>query len=282
MTALASGNKANGQKQFDDRDRRVSRRRSRAITTTTSPGTAWVARMRSKRRLGQGRRRVRDARSSSRPSSAMYQMWYGIALYEKAVADAREDQARKENKKPEEVKPDLVGGELREAAAAPAGGGRSSTTTCGARTTTSAGSIASTDKPKDAAEEFSTGDAGEPARVRARTSRSASSTASGTTPTRRSRSRRRARRTCPAPTRSSDIWYVLGMGYDDKRMDDKAIEAFTRRSRREQGQPQGEVPARPGVLPQGRLHAREARPRGVLEDAAARRSSSRSSRRARC
>jgi tetratricopeptide (TPR) repeat protein len=26
----------------------------------------------------------------------------------------------------------------------------------------------------------------------------------------------------------SDIWYELGMGYDDKRMDDKAIEAFTK------------------------------------------------------
>jgi len=29
-------------------------------------------------------------------------------------------------------------------------------------------------------------------------------------------------------TASSDVWYVLGMGYDDKRMDDKAIEAFTK------------------------------------------------------
>jgi tetratricopeptide (TPR) repeat protein len=37
----------------------------------------------------------------------MYQMWLGISLYEKAVKQAREDEARKENKKPEEVKPDL-------------------------------------------------------------------------------------------------------------------------------------------------------------------------------
>src|SRR5262249_28084208 len=30
----------------------------------------------------------------------------------------------------------------------------------------------------------------------------------------------------PDPNEVADIWYVLGMGYDDKRMDDKAIEAF--------------------------------------------------------
>ena len=34
--------------------------------------------------------------------------------------------------------------------------------------------------------------------------------------------RQRARRS----NEVSDIWFVLGMGYDDKRMDDKAIEAF--------------------------------------------------------
>jgi tetratricopeptide (TPR) repeat protein len=37
----------------------------------------------------------------------MYQQWYGRALYEKAVAAAREDQAHKEGKKPEEIDPDL-------------------------------------------------------------------------------------------------------------------------------------------------------------------------------
>ena len=30
----------------------------------------------------------------------------------------------------------------------------------------------------------------------------------------------------PGTNEVSDIWFVLGMGYDDKRMDDKAIEAF--------------------------------------------------------
>jgi tetratricopeptide (TPR) repeat protein len=37
----------------------------------------------------------------------MYQMWLGISLFEKSVKQATEDEARRENKKPDEVKPDL-------------------------------------------------------------------------------------------------------------------------------------------------------------------------------
>ena len=32
----------------------------------------------------------------------------------------------------------------------------------------------------------------------------------------------------PGSNEVSDIWYEVGMGYDDKRLDDKAIEAFTK------------------------------------------------------
>src|SRR3954469_2822280 len=41
------------------------------------------------------------------PDQAMYQMVYGYSLYNKAIENARQDQARRENKKPEEVQPDL-------------------------------------------------------------------------------------------------------------------------------------------------------------------------------
>jgi tetratricopeptide (TPR) repeat protein len=40
---------------------------------------------------------------------AMYHMWLGRSLYESAVAQAREDQAKREGKKPEEINPDLKG-----------------------------------------------------------------------------------------------------------------------------------------------------------------------------
>src|SRR5262249_31092393 len=42
------------------------------------------------------------------PEQAMYQLEYGWFLYDKAIQGAREDQARRENKKPEEVTPDLT------------------------------------------------------------------------------------------------------------------------------------------------------------------------------
>ena len=42
------------------------------------------------------------------PEQAMYQLWYGRALYEKAIFQAKEDLARRENKKIEEVQPDLT------------------------------------------------------------------------------------------------------------------------------------------------------------------------------
>jgi tetratricopeptide (TPR) repeat protein len=32
----------------------------------------------------------------------------------------------------------------------------------------------------------------------------------------------------PGANEKSDIYYVVGMGYDDKRLDDKAIDAFTK------------------------------------------------------
>jgi tetratricopeptide (TPR) repeat protein len=42
------------------------------------------------------------------PEQAMYQLEYGWYLYDKAVQAARDEQARRENKKPEEVTPDLT------------------------------------------------------------------------------------------------------------------------------------------------------------------------------
>jgi tetratricopeptide (TPR) repeat protein len=42
------------------------------------------------------------------PEQGMYQLYYGRFLYEKAIQTAREDEARKENKKPQEVAPDLT------------------------------------------------------------------------------------------------------------------------------------------------------------------------------
>src|SRR5262249_31313772 len=41
------------------------------------------------------------------PGQAMYQMFYGLALYERARQQATEQQAQRDNKKPEEITPDM-------------------------------------------------------------------------------------------------------------------------------------------------------------------------------
>ncbi|HVK83395.1 MAG TPA: tetratricopeptide repeat protein [Kofleriaceae bacterium] len=43
------------------------------------------------------------------PEQAMYQMMFGVALYNKAIDSARKEQAARANKKPEEFDPDLSG-----------------------------------------------------------------------------------------------------------------------------------------------------------------------------
>ena len=195
----------------------------------------------------------------------MYQMWYGVSLYEKAVQQrARRSGAQRE----QEARGDQARSHRR--------------STSRSRSSTSQEAVKlngdmwrahyylgriyrEQDKPKEAASEFTQGDARRTRASRVRTSRSASSTASGTTPMRRSRSTSQGAANVPGANEVSDIWYVLGMGYDDKRNDDKAIEAFDKAIETQARQPQGEVPARSGVLPQGRHDARQARPRGVLE-----------------
>lgn len=222
MTALANGNKANGQKQFDT----AIAEYQKAVDRYHDNHLAWY---------GMGGAyagkadwpKAADSFSTAvqlAPEQAMYQMWYGIALYEKAVQTAREDQARKENKKPEEVKPDLSAvnfekplQNLQEAEKLNPDIWRAHYYL---------GRIyRDTDKPKDAAEQFSKAlqanprepgpyvALGELYRRWDYTDEAIRVASQGTA-------------NVPGTNEVSDIWYVLGMGYDDKRMDDKAIEAF--------------------------------------------------------
>ena len=122
------------------------------------------------------------------------------------------------------------------------------------------------DKPKEAATEFISRDQVEPARAgTVRRARRALPqvglhrrgdqgrvTGRGERPRRRTRSRTSG--TCSA-------WATTTRATTTRRS-----KRSTRRSRAKQRQPQGEVPARSGLLPQGRLSTqRQARPRGVLE-----------------
>jgi tetratricopeptide (TPR) repeat protein len=160
------------------------------------------------------------------PEQPMYQMWYGIALYEKAVDNARQDQAKKQNKKPEEIDPDLAGVSFEKSSQALQEAVKLNTNLW--RAHYYLGKIyRATDKPKEAAEEFSAAikanprewgpyvALGELYRKWDYTDQAIQVASQGTA-------------NVPGTNEQSDIWFVLGMGYEDKANEDKAIEAFTK------------------------------------------------------
>jgi tetratricopeptide (TPR) repeat protein len=160
------------------------------------------------------------------PDQAMYQLQYGRFLYEKALHTAREEEARRENKKPEEVVPDLTSvnfekplQHLQEAV---------KLNNDLWRAHYYIGRIyRDTGKSKEAAEELTKALQSGPTefgpwvalaelyRQWDYTDQAIQVAEAGTT-------------AVPGTNEKSDIWYEVGMGYDDKRLDDKAIDAFTK------------------------------------------------------
>lgn len=221
-TASNAGNKAYGQKQYETAINEFSK----ATARFHDNHLAWYG-------LGAANASKLDWAKSSdafgvavqlEDKQPMYQMWYGISLYEKAVASAREDQAKKLNKKPEEVEVDLsqVNFEkpqqhLQEAVKLNGDMWRSHYYL---------GRIArEQDKPKEAATEFS-------AAIKSNPRESGPYIALGELYRKWDYSDEAIKVTSqgvvnvPGSNEVSDIWFVLGMGYADKVMDDKAIESF--------------------------------------------------------
>ncbi|MEO6776397.1 MAG: tetratricopeptide repeat protein [Kofleriaceae bacterium] len=220
--SLAAGNKAYGQKQYDTAIAEFEK----STLRYPEQHLAWYgegAAQAGKREWAKAADAFGHAVQIS-DKDPMYQMWYGISLYEKAVQQAIQDQAKKENKKPEEVQPDLstvnfekpmqhleealkLNGDLW-------------------RAHYYLGKVdREVGKPKEAATEFSAAIKSDPResgpyvalgelyRKWDYTDEAIKVTSQGVV-------------NVPGSNEVSDIWFVLGMGYDDKRMDDKAIEAF--------------------------------------------------------
>jgi tetratricopeptide (TPR) repeat protein len=154
----------------------------------------------------------------------MYQMWLGIAQMMKAISQAREDLARRESKKPEEVEPDL--GSINFEGAVQHLQQAVKLSPAMWRAHYNLGQIfRDTDKAKDAADSFTKAIAANPREqgpyialtelyLRWDYIDAAIQVAS------------QGVANVPGSNERSDIWFVLGMGYDAKRFDDKAIEAF--------------------------------------------------------
>jgi tetratricopeptide (TPR) repeat protein len=219
---LADGNKAIGQKQFDTAitayDHAIEKWTDNHLAHY-GKGLAFAGRGEWDKAADSFSNAVRLA-----PEQAMYQMYYGVSLYEKAVKEAREDQARKENKKPEEIKVDLSAVNFEKAQQHLAEAVKLNKDMW--RAHYFLGRIyREQDKPKESASELSLAiqanpresgpyiALGELYRKWDYTDEAIKVTSQGAV-------------NVPGQNEVSDIWFVLGMGYDDKSNYEKAIESF--------------------------------------------------------
>jgi len=221
-TMLAEGNKAHGAKQYDT----AITAYDKAIEKWSDNHLAYYGRGGAYAGRGEWDKAADSFGNAVRiaPEQPMYNMWYGVSLYEKAIKSAREDQAKKENKKPEEVQVDVsqinfekAQQHLQEAAKLNKDMWRAHYYL---------GRIyRAQDKPKEAATEFSASLQANPReqgpyvalaelyRKWDYTDEAIKVASQGS-------------QNIPGSNEVSDIYFVLGMGYDDKNNWDKAIEAF--------------------------------------------------------
>ena len=221
MKALDEGNKQNGMRAFP----MATRRYEDAVATWPDNHLAWYGMGGAFAASGEWGK-ARDAFGKAvvlRPDVGMYHQWLAVAQYEAAVTSAREDQARKANRKVTEVSVDLSAinftqarSHLDEAIAIDPGLWRSHYYL--GRIERAAGQASA------AADAFSHAIAANPAteapyialtelyRKWDYTEQAIKVATSGV-----------ANVSTPV-----DVWFTLGMAYEDKHLDDKAIEAFTK------------------------------------------------------
>jgi tetratricopeptide (TPR) repeat protein len=224
IRALNDGLRAYGQKQWDT----AIERYTKAVDRWKGNHSAWygLSAAYAQRRNWAKAADAAGAAVALEPDFAMYRLVYGRMLYEKLLWQAKEDQARKENKKPDEVDVDASAinfekplGELRQAVKLNPGLWRAHYLI---------GAIyRNAGQPKPAATSFSTAVASGPTdaapwialaelyRAWDYTDQAIKVAQQGTL-------------AVPSASEQSELWFEVGMGYDDKRLDDKAIEAFTK------------------------------------------------------
>ena len=88
-TLLNEGNKAHGAEAVRHGDQRVPEGRSRSGADNHLAWYGMGGAYAQTRRMGQGGGRVRATPCSVAPEQPMYQMWYGVSLYEKADRSRR-------------------------------------------------------------------------------------------------------------------------------------------------------------------------------------------------
>jgi tetratricopeptide (TPR) repeat protein len=224
IRALNECNKAYGGKQFDTAIAACKR----AVEKWSDNHSAWYS-------LGGAYAQKRDWNSAVEamshavqlvPEQGMYQLQYGRFLYEKAVHTAREDEARRQNKKPEEVTPDLTTANFEKPLQHLQEAVKLNNELW--RAHYFIGRIyRDVGKSKEAADELTKALHAAPTdpapwvalaelyRQWDYTDQAIQIAEAGTA-------------AVPGTNEKSDIWFEVGMGYDDKHLNDQAISAFTK------------------------------------------------------
>jgi tetratricopeptide (TPR) repeat protein len=227
-TYLANGNKFFGQKQWES----AVAEYDKAIEKYRENHLAWFgkgAAMYEKKQFDSAAESLGNAVQLA-PDQPVYQLVYGVSLYEKAVFDARKKQADAQGKKPEDISPDLNGvpfdeplKHLLEAAKLNSDMWRAHYYL---------GRIyRETDKPKEAADEFSKALQTNPREAGPYVALGELYRKWDYTDQAIKVEQQAVANVCAAGgvcAESSDPWFVLGMGYDDKRQDKEAIDAFSK------------------------------------------------------
>jgi tetratricopeptide (TPR) repeat protein len=222
VSAANEGSKAYGQKQWDT----AIERYTKAVERWRDNHSAWYglsAAYAQKKDWAKAADAAKNA-VELEPETAMYHLMYGWFLYEKAIQTAKEDQARRESKKVEDVEVDLTNVNFENSKQHLESAIKLNADLWRAHYLL--GSIyRHGGKTKEAADEFSKSlqlGAIEPApwialaelyRAWDYSDQAIKVAEEGV-------------KVIPGDNEKSEIWFEVGMGYDDKRVDDKAIEAF--------------------------------------------------------
>jgi tetratricopeptide (TPR) repeat protein len=226
VKASNEGTKAYGQKQYDT----AIERYGKAVERWRDNHTAWYG-LAGSHIAKKDWKNASDAAGNAvqvAPEVAMYQMVYGYTLYEKAVQNAREIQAASQNKKPDEVQPDLSSVNFEKPLQHLQEAVKLNNELW--RAHYYLGRIyRDTGKVKEAAEEFTKALNSVPSesgpyvalaelyRAWDYTDQALQVASQGV-----------ASGVVPDPNEVGDLWYVVGMSYDDKSLHEKAIEAYTK------------------------------------------------------
>lgn len=226
VKASNEGHKAMGANQWET----AIERYKKAVEKWDENHSAWFGLSRAQAKKGDWKEAANAAERTIRlePSQAMYQLVYGYTLYEKAVQQARETQATAQNKKPEEITPDLSGVSFEKALQHLQEAVKLNPDLWRAhyylgRIYREGGKV------KEAAEAFTKALQSAPSeagpwialaelyRSWDYTDQALQVATQGVAPN-----------VVPDPNEAGQVWYIVGMAYDDKSLHEKAIEAYTK------------------------------------------------------